>query len=497
MASNEQADLIRSWSYDTEKFFIEALNWETLTNQQKEAANELDKLVCAKLRAAGEPAPWRWPKSDETEYVKKIGLSIMAGQGPGKGAFAAGNIIRFLCCFPFSKLPCTGPTGHQVRDNLWAEINKWLRKSNVKEWLTWQSEKVYFTEHEGKEWFAVARTCNMKGSAEDQADTLSGFHEDYMLAVIDEGAGVPDPVFKPFEGTLTGICNIVLLLFNPTRSKGFAIDTQTKDRDRWVCLRWNCEESEIVSREHIEGLAKKYGRESNVYRIRVLGLPPKTGDRCLVEWDWAEDAIEREIEPLDTDPEVLGIDPGAGGDPTVLYRRKGPVIYPAEITDTPESEVLTGWIMKRIAMYEPSMVFLDTNGIGWGIEGNLRDRGVKTEIIGVNVSDAASNDDRFYRLRDELCWRVRERFEQRAISIPNDPSLINEITSIKYDDERTDGTIKIESKKDLIKRSVDMGSTNRLDALALTEYYDWSLVRALQLGARRKQTQRNVSWRTI
>jgi len=343
----------------------------------------------------------------------------------------------------------------------------------------------------------VARTCNMKGSAEDQADTLSGFHEDYMLAVIDEGAGVPDPVFKPFEGTLTGICNIVLLLFNPTRSKGFAIDTQTKDRDRWVCLRWNCEESEIVSREHIEGLAKKYGRESNVYRIRVLGLPPKTGDRCLVEWDWAEDAIEREIEPLDTDPEVLGIDPGAGGDPTVLYRRKGPVIYPAEITDTPESEVLTGWIMKRIAMYEPSMVFLDTNGIGWGIEGNLRDRGVKTEIIGVNVSDAASNDDRFYRLRDELCWRVRERFEQRAISIPNDPSLINEITSIKYDDERTDGTIKIESKKDLIKRSVDMGSTNRLDALALTEYYDWSLVRALQLGARRKQTQRNVSWRTI
>jgi len=153
--------------------------------------------------------------------------------------------------------------------------------------------------------------------------------------------------------------------------------------------------------------------------------------------------------------------------------------------------------MKRIADYGPAMVFLDTNGIGWGIEGNLRDRGVKTEIIGVNVSDAASNYDKFYRLRDELCWRVRERFESRTISIPDDPSLINEITSIKYDDERTDGTIKIESKKDLIKRSVDMGSTNRLDALALTEYYEWSMIRQLELGTRRKKTRQNVSWRTI
>ena len=73
--------------------------------------------------------------------------------------------------------------------------------------------------------------------------------------------------------------------------------------------------------------------------------------------------------------------------------------------------------------------------------------------------------------------------------------LIGEITSIHYDDERPDGTIKIESKKDLRTRGLE--STNRLDALALTEYYDWPMLRALDMQRSRPKPVRKVSWRTV
>ena len=114
----------------------------------------------------------------------------------------------------------------------------------------------------------------------------------------------------------------------------------------------------------------------------------------------------------------------------------------------------------------------------------------------MNVSDAAAEADRFHRLRDELCWKLREDYEKQVISTQDDPILIGEITSIKFDDERPDGKIKIESKKDLKKRGVE--SPNRLDALALTYYYDWDVMR--KMTGKRKETFRRspgLSWKTI
>lgn len=494
---NDPRSVIRSWAYDPERFVREALKVKQITAQQSRALLEAQKIIIAKTRKSGDlSVPWQWKAEEEERYACVIGLSIMSGQGAGKDALASWLILHFLVCFPYPKVPCTASTGHQLKDVLWAEINKWLRNSAVKDLLVWQTEKIYWKEIEGREWFAIARTANPKATLDEQVETLAGRHEDYMLVVVDEATGVLDPVFRPIEGGLTGKkVNYVLLIFNPTRSQGFAINSQFQDRDNWICLRWNSEESDIVSRESIERMAKKYGKDSNAYRIRVLGLPPKTGDRVLIEWDWAESAIDRETLPADTDPEVFAIDVGAGQDDTILYRRRGPVLMPAEVLNSPDSEVVTGWCAKRIFDYEPKYVFIDSIGVGWAVAGNLQARCPNTDIIAVNVADAAAENDRFYRLRDELLWRVREEFESRVISIPDDPILIGEMTSIHYDDERTDGKIKVESKTELRKRGME--STNRLDALALTEYFGVHTMRHMASRRSRNWRRETTSWRTI
>src|SRR3989304_546021 len=459
-------------------------------SDQMQALEEVAKLVNAKIKLSyGDKLT-----DAELEYTKKQGLSIMSGQGVGKDSFAAWLIIWFLCCFPYPKIPCTAPTGHQLKDVLWSEVNKWLRGSLVKDWLVWQSDKIFFKESGGKEWFAVARTTNPKASGEEQAETLAGFHEDYLMVVCDEASGIPEPVFKPLEGTLTGRCNFIVLIFNPTRSKGFAIDSQYKDRSSWVCLHWDGEQSEMVSKEHVERMEKKYGRDSNAFRIRINGLPPTADEDVLIPWDWVMGGGDRDIETTDQDPLVFGLDVGAGGDPSALLQRQGPKGHKLDTFDTVDSEKLTGWALGKIYDAEPSDVFIDIIGWGWGVAGNLKTRQHIAQVWDVNVSEAAAISDRFFRLRDELWWNVREKFELKSISIPNDDELIGELTTIKYAEDGN-GKIKVESNKDLKKRG--LSSPNKADALCLTEYFQGNILKSMNQHRKKNKKVERGGWKTI
>jgi hypothetical protein len=448
----------------------------TPSAQQMDAMIEFDKLVIAKTKAYyGDPL-----SEIEEYYSKKIGMSIMSGQGTGKDAVNAWFCWKFLTCFSYAKIPATAPSAHQLRDIVWSEMAKWIAYSPIKDFFEIQTDKIYFKEAEGKRWFMIARTANPKDSLDEQAETLAGLHEDYMLIVATEASGISDPVYKPLEGTLTGKLNLVNLIFNPTRAKGYAHDSQFKERESWIALRWNAEESEIVSRDHIEYMAKKYGRDSNTYRIRVLGLPPRMDELTLLDPEWVYNAVGRDIAPLDTDEEFMIIDVGAGGDETVMTRRRGPNILEIKAYTTSNSEILTNWLMSQIFTYQPAMVLIDPIGVGWGIAGNLRSRMRDTLIIDVNVTELPTDDQRFFRMRDELWWNLKEEFEHGTISIPDDAMLQDELLAIRLDQKMYEqkGVIKIESKRDMIKRGVE--SPNRGDTLAMSEYFGIETMRRMK-----------------
>lgn len=494
MSESGLLTIVRGWARDSELFVREALGVDTISNQQVEACHELSLLINSKIKLAdGEKMTER-----EKQYARKVGISIMSGQGTGKDAWTSWMILWFLSCFPWPKIGATAPTQHQLKDVLWSEIGKWMNRRRpdgtfafvLRDFFVLQSDRLHLKEAEGKRWFAVARTTNVKGSSDEQAETLAGLHEEFMMLVVDEASGVPDPVFRPFEGTMTQKCNFGIVIFNPTRSTGFAVGTHLKERERWICLRWNAEESELVTKDSIADKARKYGKDSNFYRIRVLGLPPTSEENILLPWDWVIDSVGRDLAPLDGDQLIFSIDVGAGGDDTALLRRVGPEIKPIEVSGIADSEQLTGWLLRRILDGEPRVVLIDPIGVGWGIAGNLRARW-KGEVLDVNVAEVASDNTRFSRLRDELWWRLREDFEHRTITIPDDPVLIAELTAIRYEPDRLDGKIKVESKKDLKKR---IESPNRADSLMMTEYFNPHDMRRMSKRIAAKRT--TGSWRT-
>lgn len=491
--------LFQRWQRAPELFVKEALRIEHISNQQYAGLAELKNLVGARLRRfLGEPA-----EAGDAVYLKKMGLSIMSGRGTGKDAFASWAILWFLCCFPWPKIGCTAPTRRQLRGVLWAELHKWLKDAAIKDWVDWQAEKLFFKvkiddeDVTGRGWFAEARTCKTSGTPEEQAETLSGLHEDFMMLLVDEASGVPRPVFTPLEGTMTGPCNFMVLIFNPTRSSGYAIDSQFKDREQWCCLRWNAEESDRVSPESIARIAEKYGKDSDPYRITVLGLPPRQASNMLIPTDWVMDCVEQELEWAEDDKLIFGLDIARGGeDESIKLARRGPVVGQAagELHEyqTRDTELLTGWFMNDIIDEEPDFIMVDSIGIGGPVADKLRARVTGAQVFDVAVSTSASQKDKFERLRDELWWRVREKFEKRLYSIPKDDDLIFELTTIKYEPDRENGKLKIQSKKN--RKAEGLASPNKADALMITEFFEDRVTRAMKKAGPAARRRSRPSW---
>lgn len=472
---HKDAALILSWMKDPVKFVNEALSFPRrgykLSKQQEEGLRELGDLAMAKYRASNkDPAAQAALSDRDKELARKIGISIMAGRGVGKDGFAAMAILWFLCCFSHSFIPCTAPTEKQLKSILWSEIHKWHRDSDLEKWgwLEFQSEKIYHIGgNKGKEWFAFPKTANVKGSYEEQAETLSGMHEDNMMFVVDEASGLPDAVFKPIEGTMTGKCNIALMIFNPTRAHGFAVESHRRFREDWITLHWNAEDSELVSRESIERMAKKYGRDSNAYRITVLGLPPSSANNELIPWDWVMDAVDRDITPHDDDPLFAGLDVGAGGDPSAIVHRRGGKVEEINEFSSKNTMEVTGWAVGEVAQKEDDAIAIDVVGLGNGVYNRMVEvRRGHYRVFPVDARRTPRNKERFLNVRAELYWKLREQFEQGTISIPNDAALIAELSTIRYEPAKSDGRLKIESKLDMKKRGVE--SPNKADALACT-----------------------------
>jgi phage terminase large subunit len=463
----KDAEVIKRWREKPWAFVREAIGVEP-TNQQESGLRILGEFVSAKIKSA---KGGRLSKR-EKDLAEKIGLSIRSGHGTGKDAFLSWVYIWLLTCFPYPKGLATGPTSHQLDIVLWPEIRKWLRGSRAElhRYLEVQADKVFNKDYKS-EWFIAKRTASVKGGPEEQGETLAGLHADYMIHAVDEASGVPDGVFKPLEGALTGLLNIAILIGNMTRSNGYFYDSHFTDaRKFWVPLHWDCEDSNIdeitgltTMSSYVQRMADKYGRDSNFFQIRVKGNPPLSEPDALIPYEWVMKAKDRVVEPDEYDPVMIGVDPGAGGDSSVVLDRKGLCVNDIREYNTKDTMELVGNICLASRDLEPDAIMVDVIGIGNGVYNRLME--LRYPAYPVNVSESASKEEQFMRLRDELFWRLRGFFEAGTISIPDDDELIGELSSIKYKAE-SNGKVKIESKREM--RGRGMESPNKADALMLS-----------------------------
>ena len=417
------------------------------------------------------------PEPEQIEMLNSVNnnrmTAVKAGHGVGKTTTLAWVILWFMFTRPYPKIPCTAPTMHQLRDILWAEISKWLNKSEVlRQLFVWTVERLALKSQEEK-WFAVARTAT-------KPDAMQGFHSESLLFVLDEASGINDVIFEPVLGALTGDDTKLIMVGNPTKITGFFHDAFTINRSKFSCITLDARNSKRVSLDFIQSIIDLYGEDSDPFRVRVAGEFPKAEADTFIPLDLIERAEFVEVNGKLVDLHI-GVDVARyGDDESTIYTVKqctdGYNVDEVKIFSKNSTTELAGNVRQLIASYNKKYenicvnVNIDGGGLGAGVVDILDDdHGELNYVVnektfggsGGNLSDEAlqySNDT-------GLMWgNVKRLLMAKKLHIPNDSELYSQLCSRKYRVDE-DGKIKLEKKQDMKKRGIH--SPDRADGLCL------------------------------
>jgi hypothetical protein len=415
------------------------------------------------------PEHWQGLLLEEVADARVNGrrrFTVRAGHGVGKTTVEAWIIIWALLFLRPCKVPITANSQDQLRDVVWTEVALWHRKLPpfLKDMIDVQAETIRIR-HDPEAAFAVARTARP-----EKPEALQGFHSDNLVFVIEEASGIDDVIFQVASGALSSEDSWVFMFANPTRTSGYFYNSHNgPGRHQWRRFHVPCSNSSRVKPSYAEEIARDYGEQSNVFKVRVLGEFPISEDNAVIALGLVEAAIDRPVSPSDVGV-VWGLDVARfGDDTTCLAKRRGNVLLEPTMewrkTDLMQS---VGRIVREYHETplgaRPGAINVDVIGLGAGVVDRLKELGLP--VRGINVGESPATDDgRFMRLRDELWWRAREWFTSLDCTIPRDEHLIDELVGPTYKYEST-GKIRVESKDDMKKRGIK--SPNRADAFCLT-----------------------------
>ena len=408
-----------------------------------------------------EPDPW------QLEALRAIAkghtrVAIRSGHGVGKTAFAAWLVVWFANTRAPFKIAITAPTAPQLFDALWPELGKWFSRLPSGWRDLWDITSDHITLKGDKECFITART-----SRSDRPEAMAGLHSDHVLLVADEASGVDEAVFEAAGGSMSSFGAITLLIGNPTRSSGFFWSAHMMERDRWFTMKVSSLDSKRVTPDFVNEIETRYGLDSNAYRVRVLGEFPQADDNTLIPSGLVDAAMIRDVALDVTQPIYWGVDVARfGQDASVLIKRQGNVVpeMPRRWRQF-DTMQLSGAIKSEydMAVPRPNLIVIDVIGIGAGVVDRLNEQDLP--VLGLNVAEASSTTGRYGRLRDELWVRTREWLETRAVRLPRDDQLRDDLVAPRYQ-FLSDGRMQVESKNSM--RSRGRPSPDAADALIHT-----------------------------
>ncbi|MFW6177372.1 MAG: hypothetical protein ACOC43_03295 [Desulfohalobiaceae bacterium] len=392
-------------------------------------------------------------------------VSARSGHGTGKTTSLAWLVLWFVGLRPDCRVPCTAPTSHQLSDLLWSEISKWHERMHPlwRRDLEVTSDRVFVKGAERSQ-YAVARTARR-----ENPEALQGFHATELMFLIDEASGIDERVFEVAEGALSTPGARVVMTSNPTRTEGYFHRSHHQERQYWQTLHLSCMDSPLVDASYIDKMRSRYGEESNIFRVRVLGEFPQASDDILIPLDWVESAIGRDITPGSPD-KIAGLDVARfGDDANALLVRHGSKVIHLDMWRNKDLMETAGRVKEAYDSKLFTRVHVDSIGLGSGVVDRLKEMNVP--VVGINVAEATAQKERFNRLRDQLWWQCRDFFHGKECGI--DPEvdkamredLIGQLTSIRYG-FTSNGKIKIEDKQAMKERGLE--SPNLADALCLT-----------------------------
>lgn len=437
----------------------------------------------------GDPVAWverrlkqrAWSKQREIlEAVRDHRrVAVRSGHGVGKSHVASLTACWWLDTHPpgTAFVVSTAPTYAQVRAILWRYIRRMHKAADL-------PGRVNQTEwHLDDEIVAYGRK-----PADHDESAFQGIHARYVLVILDEACGIPEQLWVAADALATGPDCRILAIGNPDNPASHFRKVCTPGSS-WHTIGISAFDSPnltgepvapdvaqaLVSREWVEEKRKEWGEENPLYRSKVLGEFSQDSEwqvvrisdvaACRIESDAPRPAAE--LLPVE-----LGVDVGGGGDETVIRERRGMVAGREWRAHTDRPEKIAPLIEMAVRESGATAVKVDSIGVGFGVIGELRNRRLPgVQVIGVNVSEKASDPKKFANLRAELWWEVGRGLSERRgwdlSSMDNADTTVAQLVEPQWEVDAS-GRIRVEPKDEIRKR---LGrSPDNADALLLAFY---------------------------
>lgn len=462
---------------------------------EKKYANRADLLTSPsdRSRYVGDPISWVQDKLGEFVWSKQREIFLSVANNRRTAVHSCHNVgkswtaSRIAAWWLESHPPgeafvvTSAPTASQVRAVLWREIGR----AHAKGRLTGRLNQT--------EWWMVMPQGNdeMVAFGRKPADmdptSFQGIHARYVLVILDEACGIPQPLWEAADSLISNNDSRILVIGNPDDPLSEFANV-CKPGSGWNVIGIDAFETPNFTGEEVpEKLRhnlisptweaekrRKWGEDNPLYISKIRGQFPEISSDGLIPITWIKAAQERTLAP--SAPTEIGLDVGGGADKSTICLRRGPVARIIRRDQNPDTMQTLGHLIAAMKEHGATSAKVDKIGIGWGacdraaeISKDKREtpdtRKRAAAISGIHVGESAEDSESFANLRAEGFWGLRERFQEGSIDIDEaDDDLAAQLVDLRY--KRTSsGRIQIESKEDMRRRG--KSSPDDADALML------------------------------
>lgn len=431
--------------------------------------------------------PWETQALIMAAVVAHHNVAVRSGHKVGKTLLLAILAIWWAVCWPDGKVLITAPTFDQLRDTVWPEVRKrWQRAREIGLISIPEPAKDPST---GIRWpdgrHIIARST-------DKPERIQGYSGPACLYLIDEASGVPQEIYEALVGNTGGgsgdddsaVAKFVIA-GNPTQTSGILFDAFNQHRGRWKCFAISSEDTPNAQQDRIviRGLAtryycdvieSKYGRDSDIHRVRVTGDFPRKGGSSIIPLELAEAAKNRSLDGKGR--LEIGVDVARfGDDDSASTCRRGKRAFDQRVVNGFDEHNVAGMVLNQAREHhvkgEPiPLVKVDACGVGAGVVSVLRqardEHGAPlVEVLPVDAGEKSDVEDDYPNKRSQLWFGCADWLVDA--DMPNDDDLVSDLTAPKYGFDARGRRVaeKKESFKKRLGRSPDRG-----DALCLAVY---------------------------
>lgn len=393
-------------------------------------------------------------------------ITVRSGHGTGKTASICTISLHFLICFFGAQIGATANSENQLKDIYLKELYFW--KDRLPAWLKANIEQLDdMVRIKGtKDWFLRARVAKP-----DKPEALAGLHGKYILIMADEASGIDAMTFQVMKGALTGANFIVIYTSNPTRTEGEFYDSH-KAGANYIKLHYSSLDSPIVEADYEQRMADDYGRDSDEYKIRVLGEFASVAEMDDKGWIPLFANVTIMFEPERgqiINGGLIGLDPaGQGRDRSIGHIRDS--VYLKEVlnekTSTAPDLARKVETIRDAYNSKSGDISVDAFGIGAQVVANINTKVGETVNAILADKPREGTEAEFHSYKSELGWLFRGWVLRGGIIITNNPKeWLREFSLIKYKRDKQ-GRIMLQPKVEFKK---EYGfSPDRFDAACLT-----------------------------